>query len=266
MKPFSFIQGNTPLLLSMPHCGTAIPPAIAGGMIEPSLATVDTDWHVEKLYDFACELGVSIIQPHISRYVIDLNRPPDNAELYPGAAGTDLCPTCSFSGEPIYQQSREPNCDEIADRMERYWQPYHRKLQSELARLKQQYGVAVLFDAHSICSLVPRLFQGRLPDLNIGTAEGSSCTPTMLAVVESVLSAQDNYSCVTNQRFKGGYITRAYGKPAEDVHAIQLELAQRTYMCEGAPFEFLSNRAEKIQPLLKQLLQSLILWAQQSSQ
>ena len=250
----------------MPHCGTVLPPSIAEKMTDLSLTTVDTDWHVEKLYAFAAELGASVIQPRPSRYVIDLNRPPDNAELYPGAAGTDLCPTCSFSGEPIYQQGMEPGSDEIADRMQRYWQPYHRKLQSELARLRQQYGTAVLFDAHSICSLVPRLFQGRLPDLNIGTADGSSCTPAMLAVVESVLNAQNDYSCVTNQRFKGGYITRAYGKPAENIHAIQLEIAQRTYMCEDAPFEFLPDRAEKLQPLLRQLLQSLILWAQQQRQ
>jgi len=250
----------------MPHCGTVLPSSIAEGMTGLSRSTVDTDWHVEKLYDFAAKLGASIIQPRVSRYVIDLNRPPDNAELYPGAAGTDLCPTCSFSGQPVYQQGREPNSVEIANRIERYWQPYHDKLQSELARLKQQYGLAILFDAHSICSLVPRLFEGRLPDLNIGTADGTSCTPTMLAVVESVLNAQDDYSCVTNQRFKGGYITRAYGDPAKDINAVQLELAQRTYMAEGAPFEYLPERAEKIQPLLKQLLQSLILWAQQQRQ
>jgi len=232
-------------------------------MTELSLTTVDTDWHVEKLYDFARELGASIIQPDTSRYVIDLNRPPDNAELYPGAAGTDLCPTSSFSGEPVYRPGREPDETEIAQRIETYWRPYHNKLQSELARLKQQHGVAVLFEAHSICSLVPRLFEGRLPDINIGTASGSSCDSTTLAVVESVLNTQDNYSWVSNQRFKGGYITRAYGAPAQNTHALQLELAQRNYMREEAPFEYLPDRAHKIQPLLRQILQSLIFWAEQ---
>ena len=263
MEPFDFNQGTAPLLVSMPHCGTAIPASIAGGMTELTLATVDTDWHVEKLYDFARELGASTIQPHISRYVIDLNRPPDNSELYPGAAGTDLCPVCSFSGEPVYQPGQEPDAAEISRRTKAYWQPYHSKLQSELARLKQQHGVAVLFEAHSICSLVPRLFEGRLPDINIGTASDSSCDPSMLAVAESVLNTQDSYSCVINQRFKGGYITRAYGKPAQNIHALQLELAQRTYMHEEAPFDYLPERAQKIQPLLRQLIQSLILWAHQ---
>ncbi|MBE9537550.1 MAG: N-formylglutamate deformylase [Proteobacteria bacterium] len=263
MEPLDLIQGTAPLLVSMPHCGTAIPAAIAEGMTELSLTTVDTDWHVEKLYEFAGELGASIIRPHTSRYVIDLNRPPDNAELYPGAAGTDLCPVSSFSGNPIYQAGKEPDDTEIAHRIETYWRPYHSKLQSELARLKQQHGVAVLFDAHSICSQVPLLFDGRLPDFNIGTAAGSSCDPGLLSVAERVLSNREDYSCVSNHRFKGGYITRAYGNPSESIHAIQLELAQRTYMNENPPFSYLPERAQKIQPLLRQLLQAIIVWAQE---
>ena len=263
MEPFDLIQGTAPLLVSMPHCGTAIPAAIAQGMSELSLTTVDTDWHVDRLYEFAGELGTSIIRPHASRYVIDLNRPPDNAELYPGAAGTDLCPVSSFSGEPIYQTGQEPNDAEIHQRIETYWHPYHGKLQSELARIKQQHGRAVLFDAHSICSLVPRLFDGRLPDFNIGTAAGTSCDPGLLSAAEHVLSNRESYSCVSNQRFKGGYITRAYGNPSVNIHAIQLELAQRTYMNENPPFAYLPERAQKIQPLLRQLLQAIIEWAQE---
>lgn len=263
MQPFDFNQGSAPLLLSMPHCGTALPPSVAGGMTGHSLAIADTDWHVDRLYEFAAELGVSTIRPHVSRYVIDLNRPPDNAELYPGAAGTDLCPVSSFAGEPVYRPGKEPERSEINHRLATYWHPYHTTLQLELTRIKEQHGVAVLFDAHSICSLVPRLFAGRLPDLNIGTAAGGSCAPAMLSVAESILTAQNRYSCVSNQRFKGGYITRAYGNPSANIHALQLELAQCTYMEENAPYTYLPAQAKRIQPLLKQLLTSLIAWAQE---
>lgn len=195
----------------------------------------DTDWHVDSLYDFAPGLGASVIRPHASRYVIDLNRPPDNAELYPGANGTELCPTSTFAEQPLYLAGKEPGVAEIERRLQRYWHSYHQALQAELQRIHNLHGCVILFEAHSIRSLVPRLFEGQLPDLNIGTAAGNSCAPQLQAVVENCLAGQDDYSHVTNQRFKGGYITRAYGRPSEGVHALQLELSQRNYMQEELP-------------------------------
>lgn len=265
MPVFDFIEGTTPLLISMPHRGTAIPAEFAVGMTDVAQQVADTDWHLERLYDFASGLGASIIQPHTSRYVIDLNRPPDNAELYPGANGTELCPTSSFAEQPLYSNGAEPDSAEVARRLAALWQPYHQKLQTELARLKSAHGIAVLFEAHSICSVVPRLFEDRLPDVNIGTAGGSSCAPAMQSIVETLLAQQNTYTHVFNQRFKGGYITRAYGNPDGNVHSLQLELSQRTYMEEQLPFHYRPDLAAQVQPLLRQLLESLIDWAQRET-
>jgi N-formylglutamate deformylase len=265
MPVFDFIEGKTPLLISMPHCGTALPAEFAVGMTTTAQQVADTDWHLQRLYDFASGLGASIIQPHTSRYVIDLNRPPDNAELYPGANGTELCPTSSFAEQPLYSDGAGPDSAEVARRLTTFWHPYHQKLQSELAQLKSVHGIAILFEAHSIRSVVPRLFEGRLPDVNIGTAGGSSCAPAMLAAVETLLSGQKVYTYVINQRFKGGYITRAYGDPQANVHSLQLELSQRTYMQEQLPFHYQPDLAAQVQPLLRQLVESLIDWAQRET-
>jgi N-formylglutamate deformylase len=242
----------------MPHCGLEIPETVLAAMTGIARELADTDWHVDSLYDFAPELGASVIRPHASRYVIDLNRPPDNAELYPGANGTELCPTSTFAEQSLYLPGKEPTAAEIERRLQRYWHPYHQALQAELQRLHALHGCAILVEAHSIRSLVPRLFVGQLPDLNVGTAQGHSCSASLQAVVEDCLSSQQRYSHVTNQRFKGGYITRAYGKPSEGVHAVQLELSQRNYMQEQLPFTYLPEKAELLQPLLRQLLQGLI--------
>jgi N-formylglutamate deformylase len=265
MPVFDFIEGSTPLLISMPHCGAAIPAEYARGMTDVAQQVADTDWHLQRLYDFASGLGAGIIQPHTSRYVIDLNRPADNAELYPGANGTELCPTSSFAQQPLYSDGAEPDSTEVTRRLATFWQPYHQKLQTELARLKSVHGIAVLFEAHSICSVVPRLFDGRLPDVNIGTAGGGSCAPEMLAAVETLLAEQKAYTYVINQRFKGGYITRAYGNPQADIHSLQLELSQRTYMEEQLPFHYRPDLAAQVQPLLRQLVQALIDWALQET-
>jgi N-formylglutamate deformylase len=265
MPVFDFIEGSTPLLLSMPHCGTTIGAEHARGMTATALQVADTDWHLQRLYDFASGLGASIIQPHTSRYVIDLNRPPDDAELYSGANGTGLCPTSSFAEQALYSDGAEPDSTEVARRLATFWQPYHQKLQTELARLKSVHGIAVLFEAHSIRSVVPRLFDGQLPDVNIGTAGGGSCAPAMLAAVETLLAQQKAYTHVTNQRFKGGYITRAYGNPDADIHSLQLELCQRTYMEEQPPFHYRPDLAAQVQPLLRQLVQALIDWAQREA-
>jgi len=246
-------QGSAPLLISLPHDGTAIPDDIAPHLHDAARRVPDTDWHVATLYDFARELGASILVPRYSRYVIDLNRPPDGGALYPGRAETGLCPTIAFSGEPIYREGHAPDATEIERRRQTYWQPYHSALAGELARLKSTHGRALLWEGHSIRSEVPMLFEGRLPDLNLGTADGASCSSTRLDRITALLAQQNDYSWVANGRFKGGYITRHYGRPAQGVDAIQLELAQITYMDERSQ-RYDAVRAGRLQGLLRKML------------
>lgn len=250
-------HGSLPLLISLPHDGTAVPEDIAAHMHDAALRVPDTDWHVATLYDFARQLGASILVPRYSRYVIDLNRPPDGAALYPGRAETGLCPLFGFSGEPLYREAQAPDAAEVERRRQRYWQPYHDALQGELARLKHLHGHALLWEGHSIRSEVPLLFEGRLPDLNLGTADGASCEPARLARVTELLDQQADYSWVANGRFKGGYITRHYGQPGAGVNAIQLELAQLTYMDERSQ-RYDAVRAGRLQQLLCKLLQAAL--------
>jgi N-formylglutamate deformylase len=198
-------QGSAPLLISLPHDGTAIPEAIAAHMHDWARRVPDTDWHVATLYDFARTLGASILVPRYSRYVIDLNRPPDGGALYPGRTETGLCPSIGFNGEPIYREGHAPDAEEIERRRLSYWQPYHHALAQELARLKSAHGRAVLWEGHSIRSEVPMLFEGRLPDLNLGTGDGSSCRAEVLERLTTILGEQHDYSWVANARFKGGY-------------------------------------------------------------
>lgn len=253
--------GDTPLLISMPHCGTWLPAGVSSGMSPVARELPDTDWHIPQLYDFAAGLGAGVIQPLASRYLIDLNRPADNSELYPGSRGTALCPLSTFRDEPVYLEGEAPDAQEIQRRLETYWQPYHLRLQAELARLRKRFGIALLLEAHSIRSRLPVLFDGLLPDLNLGTAEGRSCAPQLRERVEALLSKQSRYSLAVDQRFKGGYITRAYGQPDEGIHSLQLELTQRNYMDEESPFDYLSEQARHLQPLLHSLVQLLIDWA-----
>jgi N-formylglutamate deformylase len=246
-------RGHAPLLISLPHDGTAIPDDIAPHLQDAARRVPDTDWHVATLYDFARELGASILVPRYSRYVIDLNRPPDGGALYPGRTETGLCPTIAFSGEPIYREGHAPDAAEVERRRQTYWQPYHSALASELARLKSAHGRALLWEGHSIRSEVPMLFEGRLPDLNLGTADGASCSSARLERITTLLAQQTDYSWVANGRFKGGYITRHYGRPAEGVDAIQLELAQLTYMDERSQ-RYDALRAGRLQGLLRKML------------
>jgi N-formylglutamate deformylase len=213
----------------------------------------DTDWHLDRLYGFASGLGASVLQAKVSRYVIDLNRPPGGESLYPGQTTTGLCPTETFRGEPLYDPAPAPDALQQADRLARFWQPYHGALRAELDRLKAQHGAVLLWDAHSIASVLPRLFEGKLPDLNFGTADGRSCAP---AIIDRVVAQARNsrFSQVLNGRFKGGYITRHYGVPAERVHAIQLEMGQDLYMLEDPPFTYLEHKATSVQPLLQKML------------
>jgi N-formylglutamate deformylase len=257
MDIFSLHRGSAPLLVSLPHDGSVIPAELAPRMVEGARRAPDTDWHVARLYAFARELGASILVPRHSRYVVDLNRPPDDASLYPGQNTTGLCPVVQFSGEPVYLEGEAPGPAEIAARVDRYWRPYHDALRGELARIHAVHGRAVLWEGHSIRGEVPFLFEGRLPDLNLGTAGGASCRPALQARLESVLAAQHAYDWVANGRFKGGYITRHHGVPDQGFDAVQLEISQRTYMDE-ASFDWDQSLAVKLQSLLRALLEAAI--------
>ena len=248
-------RGQVPLLVSLPHDGSHIPAGLAARMVPAARAAPDTDWFVSRLYDFARDLGASVLVPSHSRYVVDLNRPPDDTSLYPGQNTTGLCPAVRFDGEPVYLPGQAPTPDEVAARLERYWRPYHAALAGEIARLRARHGRVLLWEGHSIRGVLPFLFEGRLPDLNLGTAAGASCTPTTQARLETVLAGQSLYSHVVNGRFKGGYITRHYGRPADGVEAVQLELAQSTYM-DDAEREYAPGRARRLQALLSALLRA----------
>ncbi|MEN9559425.1 MAG: hypothetical protein RLZZ502_636 [Pseudomonadota bacterium] len=257
---FDLKQGNTPVLLSLPHVGTHIPEPLRGQYVTRALAVEDTDWHLSELYAFAQDLGVSIITPRVSRYVIDLNRPPDNTPMYPGAANTELCPTRFFTGDALYQAEASPDPEAVSARRNTYWQPYHTALTQELARIKAQHGFALLWDGHSIRSRLSWLFEGQLPDLNLGTANGASCDPTLRAELSAVLQRQQDYTHAVDGRFKGGYITRHYGQPAVQVHAVQLEMCQRTYMHEHAPYAYDARKAIEVQAVLQELFAVLLQW------
>ena len=250
---FTLTNGTVPMLVSMPHIGTDIPLELHGSYVPRAFEVEDTDWHLARLYDFLPALGISVLQPRYSRYVIDLNRPPDNAPMYPGAANTELCPTRFFSGDALYKPGQEPSPQEVQRRRTTCWQPYHDALAAELARMKRIHGFALLWDAHSICSHIPWLFDGKLPDLNIGTASGAAAAP---AITDAVAKAADGFDHVVNGRFKGGYITRHYGQPAQHVHAIQLEKCQSLYMQELPPFAYDQALALKLQPTLKRMVEA----------
>ena len=257
---FRFKAGDAPMLLSMPHVGTDIPDEVAAHMAPCALAKADTDWHLAELYAFADRLGVSTLSARWSRYVIDLNRPPENTNLYPGLDTTGLCPVDTFKRESLYQEGHAPDQAEVQRRLDRYWRPYHHQLRAELARLLALHGRVVLWDAHSIASRVPRFFEGRLPDLNFGTADGQSCDPGLENAVVGVARAQDRFSIAVNGRFKGGHITRFYGQPHAGVHAIQLEMCQCLYMDETPPFAYRPDVAAGVQPLLDDMLGAALDW------
>jgi N-formylglutamate deformylase len=254
--PWQLSQGTIPLLISIPHLGTVIPDDLLADMTPVAAPRTDTDWHLDQLYGFAQAMGASVLRAVYSRYVIDLNRPPTGESLYPGQTTTGLCPTETFRGEPLYRTGREPDAQEIARRRTTYWQPYHDALLAELQRLLQQ-----LWEAHSSASVLPRLFEGKLPDLNFGTASGASCAPAVLDAAVAQLQGA-SWSTVTNGRFKGGYITRHYGQPDRGIHAIQLELCQCLYMNEAAPYEYRPAVAAKLQADLHRILEAAVQVAQ----
>lgn len=225
-------RGDAPLVVSFPHTGTEIPADVEAQLVSSWLARKDTDWWVHRLYGFALELGATTVRTSISRSVIDVNRDPSGASLYPGQATTELCPTTTFDGEPLYLVD-EPNEAEIARRRTTYFEPYHAALAAELKRLGEIHGKVVLYEAHSIRSVIPRLFDGLLPHFNLGANSGTSCDNALTAAVEAACDAS-GFSRVTNGRFKGGWTTRHYGQPTGGVHAIQMELACRGYMDDPA--------------------------------
>lgn len=255
ISPFDFYPGRLPLLVSFPHAGTFVPADLQAGMTSQAASLPDTDWHLDRLYDFVHNIGAHVIRANYSRYVIDLNRPPDDVPLYAGAT-TGLLPEVRFDGVPIFAGP----APDRAHYLESVWQPYHAKIRATLDALRAEHGYAILFDAHSIRSLIPRLFEGQLPDFNIGTNESRSLDAGLEARVYDVCMAQPAYTSVLNGRFKGGYTTRHHGQPAERIHAVQLELSQRTYMEERAPFAYREDLAAQVQPALRAFVDTLIDW------
>jgi N-formylglutamate deformylase len=226
----SIRRGNAPLLLSMPHSGLELR-GLEPRFVSTWLAARDADWWLGDLYDFAIALDATIVRTAVSRSVIDVNRDPSGRSLYPGRATTELCPTTTFDGEPLYREGSVVSPAEIEERRLKYFEPYHAALNSEIERLSRQHSKIVLYDCHSIRSRIPRLFEGELPQFNIGTNDDQSCDPALSAAVEAAC-AQSNFSHVLNGRFKGGYITRHHARPTQGMHAIQMELACRGYIDE----------------------------------
>ncbi|MES2785167.1 MAG: N-formylglutamate deformylase [Pseudomonadota bacterium] len=255
---FALERGRIPLLVSMPHIGTDIPDELRADYVARALEAEDTDWHLARLYDHLESMGASVLRPRYSRYVIDLNRPPDDRPMYPGASNTELCPTRFFTGDPLYQPGREPGVQERNRRRDLYWRPYHHALQGELDRLKGEHGHVLLWDAHSIRSAIPWLFEGVLPGLNIGTADGASADAGITAAVAQVAARNPQVTHIVNGRFKGGYITRHYGNPASQIHALQLEMSQNLYMNEAPPFAYDEAQARSIQPVLRGMMDAAL--------
>jgi len=258
--PYRYRRGGSPLIVSMPHAGTFVPHSVGRDLAECAACRCDTDWHLPRLYDFVGELDATVLVANFSRYVIDVNRPPDGANLYPGRDTPRLCPTDTFDQRPLYRDEG-PGEKEIARRLDAVWSPYHRRLEREIDRVRAEHGIAVLWDAHSIVSVAPRLFEGKLADFNLGTADGASCDPSLAARLKGELDMHPGYTSVLNGRFKGGYITRRFGKPAGNVHAVQLEMAECIYMQETSPYTFSPAKAAGVRPILRYQLATAIDWA-----
>jgi N-formylglutamate deformylase len=254
VPPYRYRRGPGALIVSFPHVGTFIPHSVGRGLHDCAARRPDTDWHLPRLYDFVRELGATTIVATHSRYFVDVNRPPDGANLYPGQDTPRLCPVDTFRSEPLYRGG-EPSQAEVARRLEAVWHPYHCRLQGEIERVRAEHGRAILWDAHSIVAEVPRLFEGRLPDLNLGTADGASCDERLGEALIKAARRHSHFTSVLNGRFKGGYITRRYGAPEQNVHAVQLELVCDTYMQESSPYPFVRGKAERVQPVLRELVE-----------
>ena len=261
MRLYDLHRGDSALVVDVPHAGTHVPPAIAEAMDAGDAAALpDTDWHVEKLYAFAREAGATVMVATHSRYVVDLNRDPSGVALYAGADNTELVPARTFDDVPIWRDGRAPDGGAVEARKREFFMPYHDALAGEIARVKARHGHAVVLDAHSIRSHVPRFFAGRLPDLNLGTADGASADDGLARITAGVLSSDRRFTTVINGRFKGGWITRRYGRPGEGAHALQLEIAQSAYMDESPPWPWDAARAAPLEALLRRLVATLAAW------
>ena len=257
MTPVEVVQGDGPVLLALPHTGTWLPPEVAARLNQTGRALADTDWHVHELYAGLLP-SATTVRASFHRYLIDANRSPDGASLYPELNTTGLCPVTDFDGRPIWREGAAPRADEVAARTAAFHARYHAALAAEIARLKARHGAAILYDCHSIRSEIPFLFDGVLPDFNIGTNDGASCAPVVEAsVLHQVRVAGSGHTYVANGRFKGGWTTRHYGRPEDGVHAIQMELAQSTYMEERPPWTLLPERAERLREALRAILENL---------
>lgn len=252
----TFIMGNTPVLLNVPHAGTYLPSEIKSRLRTDAQELKDTDWHMDQMALPCADLGVSILAANYSRYVVDLNRSAEDTPLYSGPT-TGLISQIDFDGRPLYLEGQEPDTEDARIRIQSYWAPYHQALATEIQRIKARFGMCILVDLHSIRSQVPRLFDGVLPDFNLGTNSGSSTTTRFETCAERSLQS-GRYSFVKNGRFKGGYITRHYGQPSQNVHALQLEIAQSTYMQESAPWDLIDNKANKLKIEIKALVSALL--------
>lgn len=257
---FNFMRGDQPVLVSCPHVGTHVPDHIVARFTPEAKVLADTDWYVDWLYgDAANALGIPMLSATHSRYVIDLNRRPDGTTLYAGADNTELCPTTTFAREPIYVDAG-PDETEVSERVVSYSKPYHDKLRETLDDMVARHGAAVLIEGHSIQSYVPRFFNGKLPDLNLGTADGESANAKLASRVMDAFMEYDKFTSVLNGRFKGGYITRQFGQPGKGVHALQLEMTQCCYMDEEPPFPFRADLAGNVQPVLRHMLETVLDW------
>jgi N-formylglutamate deformylase len=256
---YDVTPGDAPLIFSVPHAGTEIPPDIAELLTPHAKTLPDTDWHVEQLYDFSADIDATLIRANVSRYVIDLNRPPQDESLYPGQATTGLCPPIEFDGTPIYRDGKEVPAPEVSRRREIYWQPYHDRLAAEIDRVKAIHGYALLFDCHSIASRVPRLFPGMLPDLNLGTVKGASCAAPVQTAITRVMQ-KSGFSHIVNGRFIGGFITRRYGKPSDHVHAVQMEKGQDCHLMDDGSNRLDPAKVAKLKPVLRQIAEAMLAW------
>ncbi|MBO6895465.1 MAG: N-formylglutamate deformylase [Roseibium sp.] len=261
MQPVDVFRGDGPVVLGVPHSGTHVPENIWKSLNATGQKLADTDWHVDRLYSDLLP-GATLVRANFHRYVIDANRDPEGVSLYPGQNTTTLCPTTDFDGRPIYLEGEAPGDAEIETRRQTWHAPYHAALEAELERVRKKHGVAILYDCHSIRSVVPFLFAGKLPDFNTGTNNGSTCDPAIEdAVVERTKSAA-GYTAVVNGRFKGGWTTRHYGRPEDGFHAIQMELAQSTHLeTENTPFAYDTAKADRLRKHLKDILAALEDWA-----
>jgi len=256
MNPVNLIRGNSPVILAMPHTGIYIPASIKAKLNKNGHKQTDTDWHVDRLYRGLLP-GATVIKANFHRYVIDANRDPSGKSLYPGQNTTGLCPETDFDGRDIYKKECAPDVDEIERRRQMFHAPYHQAIAAEIKRLHGQYKKVVLYDCHSIRSHVPYLFEGVLPDFNIGTNNGETCDPHLEKLAAQICAQADGLTSVVNGRFKGGWTTRHYGNPKKGVHAIQMELAQSTYMLERPPWLYQPATAKKTRQVLRQLLQAI---------